>query len=96
MLRKLIQAGAIIAMLTGDAHSQVGTTGNTSSDPIPMNMMPDTRRHLTPEEAQRERDIEAQYNRTINEKIPDKKSSNDPWGNVRAAPATSASKQQGR
>ena len=97
MLRNIIQAGAIVALLTGDAYCQVGGTGNTSSDPMPMNMMPDTRRHLTPEEAQRERDIEAQYNRTMNEKIPDKKSSNDPWGNVRAAPATSsASKQQGR
>jgi len=48
-----------------------------------MNMMPDNRRHLTPEEAQREREIESQYHQTINEKIPDKKASNDPWGIVR-------------
>ena len=45
--------------------------------------MPDFRRHLTPEEAQREREIESRYNQTINEKIPDKKTSNDPWGIVR-------------
>ena len=51
-----------------------------------MNMMPDNRRHLTPEEAQREREIESQYNRTVNDKIPDKKASNDPWGIVRKQP----------
>ena len=56
---------------------------NSGSDPMRMNMMPDNRRHLTPEEAQREREIESQYNRTVNEKIPDKKVSNDPWGIVR-------------
>ena len=48
-----------------------------------MNMMPDNRRRLSPEEAQREREIESQYNQTVNEKIPDKKTSNDPWGIVR-------------
>jgi hypothetical protein len=97
MLRKLIQAGAIIVLLMGDAFCQPAGVGGNSSSPIPMNMLPDMQRRLTPEEAQRERDIEAAYNRTVNDKIPDKKSSNDPWGNVRAAPATSsASKQQGR
>jgi hypothetical protein len=38
---------------------------------------------LTPEEARQEREIESQYKQTINEKIPDKKPSNDPWGIVR-------------
>ena len=51
-----------------------------------MNMMPDNRRRLTPEEAQREREIESQYNQTINDKIPDKKAPNDPWGIVRKQP----------
>ena len=97
MLRKLIQAGAISVLLTGDAYSQVAGTGNTSGDQIPLNMLPDSRRRLTPEEQQRERDIEAQYNRTVNDKIPDKKSSNDPWGSIRSAPASSsASKQRPR
>jgi hypothetical protein len=96
MLRKFIQAGAIIILLTGDAFCQPAGVGSNAG-PLPMNMLPDMQRRLTPEEAQRERDIEAAYNRTVNDKIPDKKSSNDPWGNVRAAPATSsASKQPGR
>ena len=94
MMRKLIQAGAIVVVLTGDAYCQVGGTGNSRGDSMPMSMLPDTRRRLTPEEAQREREIEAQYNRTVNDKIPDKKSSNDPWGNVRSAPSAASRQQQ--
>ena len=93
MLRKLAQASAILIMLTGDAFSQPGgSSGNTGSS-MPMTLTPSERRR-TPEELQRDREIEAQYNRTVNEKIPDKKAPADPWGNVRSAPASSASKQQ--
>jgi hypothetical protein len=94
MLRKLIQAGAIFVLLTGDAYSQPAGTGNTSGDPMSMNMLPDSRRRLTPEEQQRERDIESQYHRTVNDKIPDKKGSKDPWGNIRSAPASSSASKQ--
>jgi hypothetical protein len=84
-MRKLIQAGAMLLLFTGAAHAQYTNQsgGNTSGDNMKMNMMPDNQRHLTPEEAQREREIESQYNQTVNNKIPDKKSSNDPWGIVR-------------
>jgi hypothetical protein len=93
MLRKLIQASAILILLTGDAFSQPGgSSGNTGSS-MPMTLTPSDRRR-TPEELQRDREIEAQYNRTVNEKIPDKKAPADPWGNIRSAPASSASKQQ--
>jgi hypothetical protein len=93
MSRKLIQASAILILLTGDAFSQPGgSSGNTGSS-MPVTLTPSERRR-TPEELQRDREIEAQYNRTVNEKIPDKKAPADPWGNVRSAPASSASKQQ--
>ena len=87
-MRTLIQAGAILALFVGTAHAQYtnNSGGNTGNSPLNMNMMPDNRRHLTPEEAQREREIEAQYNRAVNDKIPDKKVSNDPWGIVRKQP----------
>jgi hypothetical protein len=90
MLGKLVQAGAILLLMSGDAFCQIGNNGNTSSNPIPLNMLPDSRRHLTPEEAQREQDIERNYQATVNDKIPDKKGSTDPWGNVRPAPVTAA------
>ena len=96
MLRKLIPASAILIVLTVDAFSQLGSgsgSGNTSSSMPPITLSPSERRR-TPEELQRDREIEAQYNRTVNEKIPDKKAKADPWGNIRSAPASSASKQQ--
>jgi len=96
MLRILLGAGALTVMLTGAANAQYNSNsgGNNSGGDIHMNMMPDGRRHLTPEEAQREREIESRYNDTVNDKIPDKKSSNDPWGGIRAAPAASSSAKQ--
>ena len=90
MLQKLLGAAAITVLFAGTAYAQFGeANGNTGlgNGGLNGNMIPDNRRRLTPEEAQREREIEAQYNRTVNDKIPDKKSSNDPWGNVRSAPA---------
>ena len=95
MLRKLIQAGAIITMLTGDAYCQVGSTGNTPSGPIPMNMAPNFERHRTPEEQQLDREVESKYRETVS-KIPDKKASSDPWGNMRAAPDKTSSKAKPR
>ena len=84
-MRKLIPAVAVLLLFMEAAHAQYTNQsgGNTGGNPLGMNMMPDNRRHLTPEEAQREREIESQYHQTINEKIPDKKASNDPWGIVR-------------
>ena len=82
---KLIPAAAILLLFMETTHAQYtnNSGGNTGGNPLGMNMMPDNRRHLTPEEAQWEREIESQYNQTINEKIPNKKTSNDPWGIVR-------------
>ena len=84
-MRKLIPAAAVLLLFVEAAPDQytIQSGGNTGGSALNMNMMPDNRRRLTPEEAQREREIEAQYNQTVNEKIPDKKVSNDPWGIVR-------------
>jgi len=84
-MRKLIPAAAMLLLFMEGAHAQYtnNSGGNTSGGEMNMNMMPDSRRRLTPEEAQREREIESRYNQTVNEKIPDKKGSSDPWGIVR-------------
>ena len=84
-MRKLIPAVAVLLLLGEAAHAQYtnNSGGNTGGNPLGMNMMPDNRRRLTPEEAQREREIESQYNQTVNDKIPDKKGASDPWGIVR-------------
>jgi hypothetical protein len=93
MLRKSIGATAVTLLLTGAAVAQFSNTGNTGNtgSGLGMNMMPGERR-VSPEEAQREREIEARYNAT-KDQIPEKKASKDPWGNVRSAPASSAQKQ---
>ena len=82
MLRKLFGAGAIVALLAGPAAAQS------------MNMLA-KERQLTPEEQQREREIEEHYRDAVS-KLPDKKKSNDPWGNVRQAPAASSATRQQR
>jgi hypothetical protein len=90
MLRKLIQAGIIVALSSAAAYSQPGSTGNSASDPMQLNMAPGTGRYVSPEERQREQELESKYRDTVN-KIPDKKGSNDPWGSVRAAPDKTSS-----
>jgi hypothetical protein len=95
MPHRLIQALALVVLFTGAAHAQMTDSGNTSSGGMNMNMLPDNRRRLAPEQAQREQEIEREYRETVNSKIPDKKGSNDPWGKVRPNPAsTSAAKKQ--
>ena len=83
MLRTLIGAAALTILLAGASNAQYnggGSSGNTSGGDMQMNMMPDGRRHLTPEEAQREREIESRYNETVSDKIPDKKVVERPLG----------------
>jgi hypothetical protein len=95
MLRTLLRAAALTVLLSGAANAQFNSSdGNTAGGgSIPMNML-NTRRHLTPEEAQREREIESRYNETVSEKIPDKKSSNDPWGGMRSGAAAASTTKQ--
>jgi hypothetical protein len=93
MLRKLIPAGAIVVLLTGTVFAQVGSTGNTPGN---MSMGIPTGgggRHLSPEEQQREQEIESKYHDAVS-KMPDKKASTDPWGNVRNAPSAAKHKSQ--
>jgi hypothetical protein len=83
MLRKLIQVGAIVTLMTGAAAAQ-DTVG------IPLN----ARKTLTKEDIDKQRATDDAY-RAAMKKIPDKRSSDDPWGNVRqAAPTTAKNKQQ--
>ena len=83
MLRKLIQAGAIVILMTGAAAAQ-DTVG------IPLN----ARKTLTKDDIEKQKATDEAY-RAAMKKIPDKASSGDPWGNVRpAAPTTARNKQQ--
>jgi hypothetical protein len=82
MLRKLIQAGAILFLLTGAAYAQSGF-------PMPSISLGKDKPPPTPEEIERQKAIDNAYN-AANKKIPEKKQVADPWGNVRPNPAPQA------
>ncbi len=84
MLRKLIQAGAIVAVFSGSAAAQdINETPGISLNP---------RKQLSPEQIEKQKATDEAY-RAAMKKIPDRNSSADPWGNVRPA-APAKNKQQ--
>jgi hypothetical protein len=82
MLRKLIQAGAILFLLTGAASAQSGF-------PMPSLSLGKDKPPPTQEEIERQKAIDNAYNNAT-KKIPEKKEAADPWGSVRPAPAPQA------
>jgi hypothetical protein len=86
MLRKFIQAGAILFLLTGAAYAQSGF-------PMPSLSLGKDKPPPTPEEIERQKAIDNAYN-AANKKIPDKQGAADPWGNVRSNPAPQAKNKQ--
>lgn len=85
ILRKIVHAGTLIALLTGIASAQIMTPN--------INLAPG--RERTPEEIEKEKAIEDAYKSAIG-KIPDKKAPVDPWGGVRSNPSPSSKPKQGQ
>jgi hypothetical protein len=85
--RKLISlfsgAGAIIALLPGPALAQFMPGINLQTEAPP----------LTPEQQQKRKAVDEAYRSTI-EKIPEKKKSADPWGNLRSTTTTPSRQRQ--
>jgi hypothetical protein len=89
MLRTFAKAAGILALLAGPALAQVGDT-SPSAQPtlgVPFNQQPPP----SQEDIEKRRAAERDYNAAM-QKIPDKKASSDPWGDVR--PTASASKKK--
>ncbi len=72
---RIFRIAAVIALLTGPAYAQ---TPN-------VNLMPDVKSQ-TPEEKEAEAARDKAYKESL-KKIPDAKTSSDPWGNVRSTEA---------
>ena len=86
ILRKVIHAAAVVALLTGVASAQSLMPGlNLSGDKPP----------LTPQEEEKRKAIEDSYKSAL-KKIPDKQKSVDPWGNIRPNPSTAPKTKQGQ
>ena len=78
MLRNLIQAAAILALVTGPAAAQVALSPFKGQE-----------KKLTPDELKAQQQREKDYKAAM-DKIPDKKVTVDPWGNIRPAPQATA------
>ena len=90
MWRRLLPACAVAALVLGPAFAQPASQSPSSSIGIPFN----PEKLPTEEEIQKRKDAERAYDAAI-QKIPDKKPSADPWGNIRpSSPATAKNKQQ--
>jgi hypothetical protein len=79
---RILSAAAVIALLTGPAYAQMQTPN--------INLIPEFA-SKTPEEKEQEAVRDKAYRESL-KKIPDAKTSSDPWGNVRSVdtPKTSA------
>jgi hypothetical protein len=79
---RIIGAAAVIALLAGPAYAQMQTPN--------INLIPELA-SKTPEEKEQEAVRDKAYRESL-KKIPDAKTSSDPWGNVRSVdtPKTSA------
>jgi len=79
---RILSAAAVVALLTGSAYAQMATPN--------INLIPDLV-SKTPEEKEAEAARDKAYRESL-KKIPDAKTSSDPWGNVRSVdtPKTSA------
>ena len=82
MLRKLIQAAAILALVAGPAAAQVAMSPFKAHE-----------KRLTPDEIAKQKATDSAYRAAL-DKIPEKKVTVDPWGNIRSAPSTSAQNKQ--
>jgi hypothetical protein len=82
MLRKLISAAAILALVAGPASAQVALSPFKRDE-----------KKLTPDELKAQQEREKNYKAAM-DKIPDKKVTVDPWGDIRPAPQATAKNKQ--
>jgi hypothetical protein len=82
MLRKLVTAGVIVAICAGPAAAQ-------DSFGIPVN----PKRPPSGEEIEKRKATDRDYDAAM-KKIPDKKSSSDPWAAIRPNASQTKNKQQ--
>ena len=78
MLRRLLLAGALIALAAGPAAAQF---------PAPSMSLESGPKQLSPEERAKQKELDDAY-KAASKKIPAKNHSADPWGGIRPNPAT--------
>ena len=83
MLRNLIQAAAILVLVTGPVAAQG----------VALSPFKHEERKLTPDELKAQQQREKDYKAAM-DKIPEKKTTVDPWGDIRPAPQATAKNKQ--
>jgi len=78
---KVFRIATLMALLTAPAYAQMQTPN--------INLIPELQ-SKTPEEKEQEAEQQKAYKESL-KKIPDAKTSSDPWGNVRSVDAPKAS-----
>jgi len=91
MLRNLLSASVTVALMSGPAFAQPAQPAPSSGSQLGIPLNPE--RPLTPEEIEKRKATDRAYNAAM-QKIPDKKPSSDPWGNVRPGSSTAAKNKQ--
>jgi hypothetical protein len=90
MLQRLIQVAAIAVLIAGPAFAQ---SPESSEKPV-LGVPFKSERPLTQEEIEKRKAVDHAYDAAIR-KIPQKRPSADPWGNIRpGSPTASKNKQQ--
>jgi len=84
MLKKLVLAGMIVAVLAGSAYAQ--------NPLMPSFSLQEEKKRRTPEEIARDKAIDDAY-KSATKKIPEKQA-NDPWADVRSTPSAPAPKNK--
>jgi hypothetical protein len=82
----VLSAGAACAQVTAPLPGY-GGPDDYYYGPV-WSVLPDYDQVRSPAQLERDREIERKYRETLDTKIADKKASNDPWRNIRPAPAT--------
>jgi hypothetical protein len=75
-----------VTLLSGSAFAQIPAQDSSSGNPFApkMSLGDKEKRQLTPEEQEKQKQLDADYKKATN-KIPDQKAA-DPWGGVRPTP----------
>jgi hypothetical protein len=78
---RFICAGAIVLLVAGPAVAQ--SNGDASPSKLGIPIVPQSA-PLTPEQIERQKSLDRDYEATMR-KLPNKKTSADPWGDIRPA-----------
>jgi hypothetical protein len=93
MLQKFIAAGAMAVLLTAPVFAQTAQVPESASSGSPSLGLPfKSDRPVTVEEVERRKAVDRAYEAAVH-KIPDKKVSADPWGDIRPGAANAKGKQ---